>query len=96
MKNSEMLRKIYFLNKEINRNVSRVINLILMLFMCLAKKEADKKGDEKGKKIAKLGLIFTTVVNVFFVVADGVDIIKEICYEKKLKTEEDEIQEIED
>ena len=81
MKTKDMLRKIYYENKEINRNIQWVANISLIGLFAKSMKEAKESGDEQGKKLAKAGLILVYISEVLIMTSKFLD-------HRKMKIEE--------
>lgn len=69
MKNKDMLRKIYYENREINRNIQRLANIGLIVLLAKLAKEAKASGDEQGKNLAKVGMILAGISEALILVS---------------------------
>lgn len=72
-----MMDKIYFEQKAINRSLQRINNIIIMAIFAGFGKNAKLCDDEKGKKLCKIGIALTAVVQGLLFITEVIEVIKQ-------------------
>lgn len=84
MKNTELLRKIYYENRMINRNIQRLANIGLIGLFSKVAKDAIAEDDKEGKTLVIAGIILITLSEIVLTIGGLMDY-------KKSKIEEEEV-----
>lgn len=84
MKNTELLRKIYYENRMINRNIQRLANIGLIGLFSKVAKDAIAEDDKEGKSLVIVGIILITLSEIVLTIGGLMDY-------KNSKIEEEEV-----
>lgn len=89
MNKKKIMEEILEENRQMNRNLLHLGNMsgILILLECL--KEAKQKRDKSALKLAKIGLLLTTITEMLFLLTN-----LSACFEKAREAREEEADEL--